>query len=364
MASSEKANEAILRLTVCERILESATDGIVTLDKEGRYTYANGAAERILGVPRESILRRTFDQTEWRLSTLKGDPLPDEETPFKRVFNENKGVYGLKAIVERPDGERIVISTSAAPLYDAQGQFDGMVGVLTDVTEEHELQQLNTAFHNTVAYDLRIPLTIILENTERLKERIRKSGLGDTAWQNVEAILKGARKMQSMILDLVTTARIERGLVPLEKESIDLEEFVWSLLHKARETLALNRVATQIPQNLPSISADPARLERILLNLLSNALKFSPPERQVILQAQQSGGEITISVRDQGEGIAPEDCSRLFKRFFKIRGRQTFGGIGMGLYISRLLVEAHGGRIWVVSKLGEGSTFYFTLPTK
>ena len=350
------------RLAKFERILVAATDGIVTLDKEGRYTYANAAAEKILGVPRELILQRTFDQAEWELSTLKGYPLPDEENPFKRVLRENKGIYGLKMVIVRPDGERIVIATNAAPLYDAAGHFDGVVGVFTDVTEQHELQKRNTVFHYMVAHDLRVPLTVIQGHAEMLQEALRKGGVKHPILRNVEGILEGAKKMEVMIKDLVDTARIEGGQVHLEKETIHLETFVWSLLQSARESLDVNRLTTQIPQDLPSVSADPARLERILLNLLSNALRFSPPESKVIIQARKVDGEIKISVTDQGKGIAPEDCSRLFKRFSQIKGTQTSSGVGLGLYICRLLVEAHGGRIWVESKLGQGSTFHFTLP--
>jgi PAS domain S-box-containing protein len=350
------------KFTPFERILEAATDGIVTLDKQGKYTYANAAAERILGVPRKSILQRTFDQAAWKLSTLRGDPLPDEETPFKRVLQENKGVYGLKLIIERPDGERIIISTNAAPLYDAAGHFDGVVGIFTDVTEQHELQERNTTFHHTVAHDLRNPLTVIQGHAGMLKEALLQGKFGGTVLQNVDAILEGTGKMENMIQDLADTARIEGGQVPLEKESIALEAFVWSLLKGSRKSMDLNRIVTQIPQGLPSVVADPARLERILQNLLGNALKFSPPESKVTIQARESHGEITISVTDFGKGIAPEDCSRLFKRFFQIKGSQPPIGVGLGLYISRLLVEAHGGRIWVESKLGGGSTFHFTLP--
>ena len=350
------------RLTKFERLLVAATDGIVTLDKEGRYTYANAAAEKILGVPRELILQRTFDQAEWELSTLNGYPLPDEENPFKRVLQENKGIYGLKMVIVRPDGERIVIATNAAPLYDAAGHFDGVVGVFTDVTEQHELQKRNTVFHYMVAHDLRVPLTVIQGHAEMLQKALRKDGAKHPILRNVEGILEGAKKMEIMIKDLVDTARIEGGQVHLEKESIHLETFVWSLLQSARKSLDVNRLTTQIPQDLPSVSADPDRLERILLNLLSNALRFSPPESKVIIQARKVDGEIKISVTDQGKGIVPEDCSRLFKRFSQIKGTQPSSGVGLGLYICRLLVEAHGGRIWVESKLGQGSTFHFTLP--
>ncbi len=359
---TEEAFPKSAQLNQLERILKAATDGIVTLDKEGRYTYTNDAAERILGVPREVILQRTFDQAEWKLSTVKGDPLPDEETPFKKVLQAKKGVYGLKLVIERPDGERIVTSTNAAPLYDAAGHFDGIVEVFTDVTEQHELQERINALHHTVAHDLRSPLTVIQGHAEMLKDAFREGKVGGTILQNVAGILGGAEKMNRMIEDLVDTARIEGGQVSLEKEPINLEAFVWSLQQSSQEIVDVNRLITQIPQNLPSVSATPDRLERILLNLLSNAFKFSPPESKVIIQARKAGGEIIISVTDKGKGIAPEDCSRLFKRYFQVKGPQASSGVGLGLYISRLLVEAHGGRIWVESKLGEGSTFHFTLP--
>jgi PAS domain S-box-containing protein len=345
-----------------ERILESATDGIVTLDKEGRYTYANAAAERILGVPRGLILSRNFNQIEWKLSTLKGAPLTDEETPFKKVLKQNQAVFGLKLIVERPDGEKVVTSTNAAPIYDAAGHFNGVVGVFTDVTEQYELQERNTTFQHTVAHDLRIPLTVIQGHAEILKEALRENKVDGTFLLSVKEILKSTKKMENMIQDLLDTASIEGGQIPMEKKSIALEDFVWSLLKGSQKSTVLGRMITRIPQDLPSVWADPARLERILLNLISNALKFSPVDTKVTIKALRAGDEIVISVNDEGKGIALGDCSRLFQRFFQIKDGQSTGGTGLGLYISRLLVEAHGGRIWVESISGKGSTFHFTLP--
>ncbi len=135
-----------------------------------------------------------------------------------------------------------------------------------------------------------------------------------------------------------------------------------SLLQRSLKDIDLKREEIHIPDGLPVLSADPARLERILLNLLSNALKFSPPESKVAIQASKSRGEITITVTDYGQGISPEDCSRLFKRFFQVKGEQNHGGVGLGLYISKLLAEAHGGHLWVVSMVSVGSTFSLTLP--
>jgi len=344
-----------------ERILATTTDGIVALDKQGKYVYANAAAERILGVSRDEILQRTYNQTNWKFSTLRGQPLPDQETPFRKVIQENQGIYSLKLIIERPDGERVTISTNASPLYDISGNFDGVVGVLTDVTEQHELQERNNIFHHTVAHDLRIPMTVIHGHAEMLMDAFQENELGSTALQNIEAILESTVKMEKMIDDLLDTARIEEGMVSLEKEPIVLGIFVPSLLHRSFKDIDLKRVEINIPDTLPILSADPVRLGRILNNLLHNALKFSPPESVVTIQASKSKAEIIITVTDSGQGISPEDCSRLFKRFFQVKGQES-GGVGLGLYISKLLAEAHGGDLWVVSMVGVGSTFSLTLP--
>jgi two-component system phosphate regulon sensor histidine kinase PhoR len=108
--------------------------------------------------------------------------------------------------------------------------------------------------------------------------------------------------------------------------------------------------------------ADPSRLERILTNLISNALKYSPPEAEVVVRAERVDSCLQVSVVDRGIGIAPEDLPHLFERFYRTRGSRKAEGLGLGLYITRMLVEAHGGRIWAESELGKGSTFSFTLP--
>ena len=352
-----------IQLNQSERILEAATDGIVTLDHEGRYTYANAAAERILGVRREQILQRKFNETKWKLTTLKGQPLSDEETPFKKAIHDGQAVYDLKCMVERPDGEVVVISTNAVPLYNTKGQVEGVVGILTDITERHELQERNNAFLHTVAHDLRNPLTAIQGYTEFLQQTLQENDAESTALQCIAEVLKSSEKMEMMIEELLDTARIEGANVPVQKEPILLESFIRSVLHQAcQETMAMERLVLRTPCNLPTVSTNPEHLDRILMNLLSNAFKFSPAESKITIQARKDVDEILISINDQGKGIAPDDSSRLFQRFAQTKNLHSPGGLGLGLYITRLLVEAHGGRIWIESKLGHGSTFNFTLP--
>jgi signal transduction histidine kinase len=124
----------------------------------------------------------------------------------------------------------------------------------------------------------------------------------------------------------------------------------------------VKRITLKIPDGMLTIEADQERLERVVLNLLSNALKYSPSEKSVEIEVQLNAGGLQVAVRDQGEGIASEHLPRLFQRFARVQGTSGTEGIGLGLYISRVLVEAHGGKIWAESEPGKGSTFCFTLP--
>lgn len=346
-----------------ERILDAATDGIVTLDMKGRYTYANAAAERILGVRRAKIIQREFNEAEWKLTTIKGQPMLDEETPFKRALQDGNAVYDLKCMVERSNGERIMISTNAAPLYDSMGKAEGVVGIFVDITERQELQERNNAFLHTVAHDLRNPLTVIHGYAEILQQTLQKGNTKNSSLQCIEEILKSSERMGTMIEELLDSARLEGAIVEVQKVPILLETFIGSVLTpNCQKIIAMERLALKIPKNLPPVSANPQQLERILLNLIGNAVKFSPAESIITIQARKDRNEILISVKDQGRGISPEESSHLFQRFAQIKNLSSPGGVGLGLYVTRLLVEAHEGRIWIESKLGHGSTFVFTLP--
>jgi signal transduction histidine kinase len=162
-------------------------------------------------------------------------------------------------------------------------------------------------------------------------------------------------------------ARLEGGQLVPKPSALPLDAFVQQLLGRLQGVrlkgcLETDRLTVEIPANLPPVLVDPDLLERILLNLLSNAMKYSPAESPIRLEAWRKEGEIEISVIDRGEGIAPEDQSCIFDRFCRPKGARRPDSVGLGLYITRKLVEAHGGRIRVNSTLGKGSTFSFTLP--
>jgi signal transduction histidine kinase len=234
--------------------------------------------------------------------------------------------------------------------------FNQMAAALLERERERD------AYIHVVSHDLRTPLAIALGHAQLMEEILEERGQDGPLREGVQAIALGMRHMNLIIQDLVDSARSEAGQLRLTCQPTNLHSFVSDLLERARTALAVERVTNNVPADLPPVSADRDRLERIFMNLLSNALKYSTPDTPVTIGAHLAGDEVVVSIADRGVGIPPEDLPHLFQRFYRAKGTRQTEGIGLGLFITRLLVEAHGGRIWVESEPGRGSTFSFALP--
>jgi signal transduction histidine kinase len=211
-------------------------------------------------------------------------------------------------------------------------------------------------FLRAVSHDLRNPLQVVLLQAERIS---RAAGETSAARKPIAAIRFAGRRMERMLRDLTDAARLEVGELRLAAEPVDLKRFVDHLLEVEQGVLDSSRVRNLVHPSLPALQVDPDRLDRILVNLLGNALKYSGGEVRV--GVQQEGTSIRITVADQGAGIPASDLPRLFERYY--RGLRHEGeGLGLGLFIVKGLVEAHGGNIEVSSLPGEGSTFTLWLP--
>ena len=179
---------------------------------------------------------------------------------------------------------------------------------------------------------------------------------------SVSGILDGTRRMTLMIEDLVDTARLDGGYLSLEKQPVGLNPFLTNLIEHSGKIIDVDRLILDLADDLPAVAADANRLERIFMNLLTNACKYSPSDKPVRVRARARDGSVQVSVSDHGQGIAAEDRPFIFERFYRVKGENRNDRVGLGLYITRMLVEAHGGRIEVDSEPGRGSTFSFTLP--
>ncbi len=258
------------------------------------------------------------------------------------------------------------ISATASPIRTPEGEMLGAVLNFADISAIHALQEQQKALLQMVSHDLRTPLTVIKGHEQVVASLLEEKGLNGMLQQSMAAIHRGVERMDMMIQDLVDVTRWEGGQLELKREVVDLPRYLDDLLQRVCMAIETPRIQVEMPADLPPVCADYARLERILLNLLSNALKYSDPGTPVHLRAwfipNQQEGQVVVMVSDQGRGIPTEDMPHLFERFYRATEVRKAEGIGLGLYITRVLVEAHGGRIWVESEVGKGSTFYFTLP--
>jgi signal transduction histidine kinase len=210
-----------------------------------------------------------------------------------------------------------------------------------------------------LAHDVRSPLGVLTMNAALLTRDAEDAA---AVRRRAGAIEKSAASVAGMLGDLVDTARLESGHLALDRRPLDLARFVVELKAHLEETLPLDRVALAVPEGLPPADVDPRRLERILENLLSNALKYAPSPTPVVLGAFGQGDEVVVSVADRGPGISGQDLPHIFEKYYRASGVRKKEGLGIGLYGTRLLVQAHGGRIWVESAPGQGATFFVALP--
>jgi PAS domain S-box-containing protein len=346
-----------------EATFAAMTEAVVIFGPEGEILRMNPAAEDFLDYPKDMLEKPLHERLAWVQPTdLEGRPLEPEKMPVARALR-GEDVQGM-IVVLHPPGRTIWAVISAAPVCTPEGRQLGAVATLTDVTPLHDLQESRELYIHTISHDLRTPLTVIQGHSQMLEESLSAGKeLPEDTEMHIEAILTGTDRMNAMIEDMVEAARLEGDELRLEKETILLPVILENLLQSLSPGMDTDRLHVEIPRDLPPVRADRNRLERILANLLSNALKYGPPSTPIHFRVTPGTGEVVLSLADRGPGIDPDDLPYIFERFYKPKAGRKGGGVGLGLYIARRLVEAHGGRIWAESTPGEGSTFYFTLPT-
>jgi PAS domain S-box-containing protein len=250
--------------------------------------------------------------------------------------------------------ERAALAIENAKLYTEQVDARRKV---------EDLSRLKDEFLSIASHELRTPVTSIKGYTQLAKTLIRERDL-DTSEEYLDIALDQIDRMSRLILELLDVSRIETGRLEIRREPIDWAAFVRELVHRHHTAVSDRRFHLNVPNTHAKIIGDRDRLEQVLGNLLENAVKYSPEGSEIFVNVEERGDQIVTSVCDRGIGIPPDEMSQVFERFH--RGRQVsstnYGGLGLGLYITRQIVERHGGSIWVDSKEGSGTTFSFSLP--
>ena len=344
-------------------LVDTMAEGVVVVDLDGRIVQANPAAEHLLGLKRSDIEGRLYVGPEWQVLRPDGTPMPPEEMAGPLAVREKGPVRDVVMGVMRPDGSVCWLNVNAQPLRNEAGAITGVVGTFTDITERMKLDQLKDEFIGMVSHELRSPLTVVmgavstaLSEAERLSPEELRQLLQDAASE--------AENLSHLVGNLLELSRFQAKRFILYVEPIDTKKVVRDLVDRMGGQHPAYKFITALPRNLPAVPADQLRLERILHNLIENAVKYSAEGSEIRVFARREREDIVFGVSDKGIGISAEDQAKLFEPFTRVGDSSADGskGVGLGLLVCRRLVEAHRGRIWVESEPGKGSTFLFTLP--
>lgn len=346
------------RDTVNALLLASA-DGIVVVDKERSVERMNPAIEGIIGLTADQARGKKCEDL---FGCARDGSLACGTCPFSQVFSGGKAVIDHAFEARRGDGTKIWISGAYAPVHGGDGQVVSAIGSVRDVTKGKEVEELQQDFVSIVSHEVRGPLTAIkgFVKTLILKNDRLSS---DTRSDFLRTIDEQAERLNQLVEDLLNVSRIESRRLRMRFERIDLEATIHKLLNQFRLKWGDKEIVIDADPTLPLVVADPPKIEEVLINLIDNAVKYSPNGGGVKVTLHRMEQHVEIAIEDSGIGISPEDAAKLFEKFHRIASRETrdIGGTGLGLYIVKNLVEAHGGRVFVSSAPGVGSTFTITL---
>jgi PAS domain S-box-containing protein len=350
-------------LNELEAVFTSAAEGIILHDKDGTILRINPAAMEITGL---SDAHRGADPCALYPSAPScwpdGTIIPLQSTALYKALH---GTAQRREIVQlqRLDRRRVWISFSATPIFDASGHQVGTVATFADITRLRELQEQMENYLHMLAHDLRTPLTVISGHAQMLQAVLQETALAEESLMGTRAIISASDQMQEMMEELVDFGYLQSGQVTLHNDLIELREFTTGYLNRQQVSDEYLRVRVQVPAELPAVRMGASHLERALSNVIGNALKYTGPDQPVDVEAICTDGQVMLVVQDYGQGIAPEEQTRIFERFYRAPGgRRKAGGTGLGLYIAKSLLMAYGGDIKVESEPGQGARFILCLP--
>lgn len=339
-----------------DNLLGSIVEGVVTFDTGGSITFFSEGAERILGHPAEHVLGRSIDEV-FRLAEAPGSEQFIDRIPPRGGKRQTN--------ILTADGHPLTLAVTGARLAPPDSDSVQVVLVLRDVTEEEAVRRLRTHFLENITHEFRTPLAALSASVELLLDK--SAELADTGVSELlESLHVSVLNLQMLIDNLLESGSIQAGHFVIRRRQIDLNHVIADAVRVVQPLLTIRKQTLSLvePTRLPSVEADPARLIQVLINLLSNASKYSPFETGIDLTLAQQAGALRISIADRGPGIPPSDRANLFRRFIQLTspGNHVQYGIGLGLSVAKAIVEAHNGTIGVDERPGGGSIFWFSLP--
>ena len=346
-----------------QALLNSIGEGIVVTDKNGNIELINQAAENMVGWKMSEIVGRKWYEIAPLLDEM-GAPIPSEKRATQRVFLEGKTISNAKYYYVRRDKSVFPVATTAAPVI-LGGKTIGVIAVFRDITHEKDVDKAKSEFVSLASHQLRTPLSAIKWFAEMLSNG-DAGPLNVAQLEYVSNIYNSNERLIDMVNGLLNITRVESGRIIIDPVPTDLKELVNQVtadlqkkIHERHQKLVIS-----VNPDLPKIKIDPKLISQVYLNLISNAIKYTPENGEVSIFISRSETEIISQVNDSGYGIPKDQQQKIFQKFYRASNAVKFepDGTGLGLYLARAIVESSGGKIWFTSEENRGATFWFSLP--
>ncbi len=354
-----------------EAIINYSADGILIVDKDCNIIGFNPAFARLSGWAVEELRGQNCYDT-LHFTTTKGEEHCTALCPLRLglLSTENSEAYSVEGIMHTKDKQQRYVELNYSVILSATRDILGGIIGVRDMTARHEAEELQNTFLSVISHELQTPIAIIKgyaglfadETTEIKPEQIR---------DKMQIIYEESERLSKMVEDLLYASRVQAGGLQLQTEPIHLSRLLERVVQKMKSTSTHHQLLLKLPDTLPFVVADYDKIQEVVVNLIENAIKYSPQGGPITIEAQPSSAEVVVSVTDQGIGIPEKERGHVFERFSRLDSRyvRERKGAGLGLYICKAIVEAHGGKIWVEPapvELGQsqpaGSRFSFSLP--
>lgn len=365
-------------LTELDQIFNTTGNGMIVIDKDFHILKMNDTFSTMFGVKKAEAIGRKCHEI------LNEDACHTENCPLKKILDGEKYVE-LETEIKHSNGTNIPCSLTATPFEKVDGDLVGIIENFKDITgwkkaekkikkQNVELEKLNnikSAFLNVTSHELRTPMSAI-KGYVQMMAREKLGDINEDQKNALEVVLRNAETLDHLIQDILDISRLESGTMKFIPYETDVDKLVEEIVETMSSPASLKKIKidTNIGKDIPNLVIDPERIKQAIVNLTSNAIKFSPDGSVINLRVKKDKDNVLFEVQDHGRGIPKEHQERIFEIFYQVESSvdaaTKFGGCGLGLAISRGIVLAHGGCIWVESKgiSGKGSTFRFTLPIK
>lgn len=361
MYNESSIESLMLEKNKFEAILMSIANGVIMCDNTDTVQLVNEHAKNLLDVSDEEILKTKIQQY---CDNNGIDAFKEKIEQFKNT--------PISEMVDKPlefniEVSEKVLKTIISPMFLQSGDYVGYIIVLIDMTKEAEMDRLRSQFVSNVSHELRTPVTVLRSYCDTLASLGNEFDY-ETQKEFLGIINKEVIRLNDMVNDILDFSRYEAGNIKLEKELRDISELIQDCVNRANVLAAEKHLnfSINIEPNLPQIPINYDSIARALMNLLTNAIKYSENNTSIKIDAQKKDGYISVSVSDNGIGISEENQKKVFDRFFRVEtSAHTVKGTGLGLHLVKIAIEKHhSGEVYVKSKIGEGSTFGFMLPTE